>query len=42
LVAGTIGGIRARRQANEKINQAFKEGAKEETFRERKGAGKEG
>lgn len=42
LTAGVIGGIRARRKANENINTAFKEGTTEETFLERKEAGKKG
>jgi hypothetical protein len=42
IVAGTIGGIRAREKAKQKINIAFSEGRGEETFRERKEAGKKG
>ncbi|HUC88855.1 MAG TPA: DUF2934 domain-containing protein [Candidatus Paceibacterota bacterium] len=42
IVAGTIGGIRAREKAKQKINTAFMEGRNEETFLERKEAGKKG
>ncbi len=42
LVSGVVGGIRARRKANENINKAFSEGTKEETFLERKENGKSG
>jgi hypothetical protein len=42
VVSGAIGGIRARRKANDNINTAFKVGTKEETFLERKEQGKKG
>lgn len=42
LIGGTIGAIRARRKANEKINLAFNEGRQTETFKERKENGKNG
>ncbi len=40
LIGGTIGGIRARRKAKEKINEAFNKGRGVETFKERKESGK--
>lgn len=40
LIGGTIGGIRARRKAKEKINEAFNRGRGVETFKERKESGK--
>ena len=42
VVSGVIGGIRARRKADNNVNSAFKEGTKEETFLERKEQGKKG
>ena len=42
ITSGVIGGIRARRKANENVNTAFKEGTTEETRLERKEAGKKG
>ncbi|MFA6251242.1 MAG: hypothetical protein WC603_01285 [Candidatus Paceibacterota bacterium] len=42
IVGGAIGGARARRKANEKINLAFSKGLEAETFRERRETGKKG
>lgn len=42
ITAGVIGGIRGRRKANENIDKTFNEGRKEETFLERREAGKKG
>lgn len=42
LVAGAIGGTRARRKAGEKIDAAFSEGRTTETSKERRGASKKG
>ncbi len=42
LVSGIIGGWRANRKAGQKINKAYLEGREEETFLERREAGKKG
>jgi len=42
IVSGAIGGIRARRKANNNVNNSFREGTTEETFIERKEQGKKG
>jgi hypothetical protein len=42
IVSGVMGGIRARARAEKKVNEAFREGRQEETFMQRKEAGKSG